>query len=68
MKLSDERAEELAVSYFQNLGKEVKKMEILGVGKAFGKLIKKIKIDTLSDEIYYLGITEEEKVIVLPAF
>ena len=68
MKLSDKRAKELAISSLQNRGKQVEKIEVLGVGRAFGKLIKKIKIDTLSGEVYYLGITEEEKVITLPFF
>jgi len=68
IKLSDEKALQLTNQYFRNLGKEVKKSEVLGIGVSFDKLIKKVRVQTTDGQIEYLGITEEEEIFTLPAF
>ncbi len=66
--ISDERAIELAVEYFETQGLEIKSTESLGVSSYDGKLIKKIKVQ-ISGEVWfrYVGVTEDEEVIDLPA-
>lgn len=67
-KISDEKAKELVRKYFEEKGEKVKEIEILGVGSFWGEMVKKVKILTSKSGMQYLGVTEDEKILLLPLF
>lgn len=68
LKISDEKVKEVTIKYFQEKGEKVNEIEILRVGNFWGKRAKLVRVSTSKSGIQYLAITENEEVIILPAF
>ncbi len=67
MNLSDARAVELSIEYFENQDMEVNSTKVIGVSVYNEKLIKQVKVQISGETGFrYVGVTEEEEVIELP--
>ncbi|MCK4429344.1 MAG: hypothetical protein KAU95_03130, partial [Candidatus Aenigmarchaeota archaeon] len=64
MSLTDERAIELTMEYFENQSLEVLSTEVTGISAYDNKLVKNVKIEISGEEwLRYTGVTEDEEVI-----
>ena len=67
MEISDERAKELAISYYENESLVVVSTEVIKTTVYDEKLIKQVRVQISGEQWFrYVGVTDDEEVMELP--